>query len=847
LPVRLTRIDGQRFRERGEAELTALIRAVNRTCLGALLALALTSLVYANARTFTIEGQEASRALLEFGRQSSLQIIFASEKVKGVITNPVHGNYEPIQALKILLKGTSLVVSEKADGVLVVEPSKVKISSREVTPGKFSEGLVDREKAPAANPAGAESNLLSGDVSEIVVTAQKKSERLQDVPIPMTALSADTLVGQNQFRLQDYYTSVPGLSLATRFDGSPEITIRGISTGFNTNPTVGITVDDVPYGSSTNLGGADYLPDLDPSDLARVEVLRGPQGTLYGANSIGGLLKYVTVDPSTDEVSGLAQASTSGVYHGAEAGYSFRGSINVPLSDTLAIRASGFTRRDPGYIDNIQTSQKGVNNLDVYGGRVATLWRPSQEFSLKLSALVQDSSLDGAPYVQVAPGLAGLQQAVLPGAGIAHKRLEAYSATATAKLGNVDLVSVSGYNSNRATDVNDLSFAFGSPAAGTNNTKNYKFSQELRVSGFVGPRVEWLVGGFYTHEDTPYVQQILTTDPSGALLATLYNADFPTTYTEYAGFADLTLHFTDQFEVQIGGRESHIKETYSEVDTGPFAVPSPSINPEVAVSSNSFTYLVTPQFKFSQDFMVYARLASGYRPGGPNALCTLLGAPCQFGPDKTTNYDLGVKGNAFDHVLSFDASLYYISWRNIQLMLNAPGDIFQYISNAGTAKSQGIELSGEARPARGLTISAWIAWNQAELTQAFPASSIEAGGVYGADGDRLPYSSRISGDFTVRQEFSITDKLSAFAAGDLSYAGDRVGEFTTSALRARYPGYGQINLRTGARIDAWTVQLLVNNIADKRGLLYGGLGSANPAAYFFITPRTASVSISRAF
>src|SRR5262249_11729294 len=145
-------------------------------------------------------------------------------------------------------------------------------------------------------------------IEEIVVTAQKREERLQDVPVPVTSMSADALVEQNQLRLQDYYSKVPGLNL--ELDGTtgvPTVSIRGVTTGGQTNPTVGVTVDDVPYGSSTFIGGGFVSPDIDPSDLTRVEVLRGPQGTLYGVSSIGGLLKYVTLDPSTDGFTGLVQ------------------------------------------------------------------------------------------------------------------------------------------------------------------------------------------------------------------------------------------------------------------------------------------------------------------------------------------------------------------------------------------------------------------------------------------------------------------------------------------------------------------------------------------------------------
>src|SRR5262249_3124162 len=157
-----------------------------------------------------------------------------------------------------------------------------------------------------------------------------------------------------------------------------------------------------PFGSSAGLAGLfGVAPDLDPSDLARIEVLRGPQGTLYGASSIGGLVKYVTVDPSADRVSGTAGADAHIIYGGHVPGYNIRGSINIPLGETIAVRASTFTRQDAGYIDNAVTGKPGVNKSEVVGGRLSALWRPSDTLSVKLGALYQDSKSLGRGSRQV--------------------------------------------------------------------------------------------------------------------------------------------------------------------------------------------------------------------------------------------------------------------------------------------------------------------------------------------------------------------------------------------------------------------------------------------------------------
>jgi iron complex outermembrane receptor protein len=164
--------------------------------------------------------------------------------------------------------------------------------------------------APVVSAANEASTDQGAGLEEIVVTAQKREERLQDVPIPTTAIAGQTLVDSNQLRIQDYYTSAPGLNLTNNGEGQSVISIRGLTTGAGANPTVGIVVDDAPFGSTRSMAGS-FAPDIDPGDLARVEVLRGPQGTLYGASSLGGLVKFVTVDPSPDALSGRVQADTN--------------------------------------------------------------------------------------------------------------------------------------------------------------------------------------------------------------------------------------------------------------------------------------------------------------------------------------------------------------------------------------------------------------------------------------------------------------------------------------------------------------------------------------------------------
>jgi outer membrane receptor protein involved in Fe transport len=217
--------------------------------------------------------------------------------------------------------------------------------------------------------------------------------------------------------------------------------------------------------------------------------------------------------------------------------------------------------------------------------------------------------------------------------------------------------------------------------------------------------------------------------------------------------------------------------------------------------------------------------------------------PSEYHPDKTENYDLGLKADLLDHRLSIDTALYYIDWKDVQVTVEAPGGAAVYISNGGGAKSQGAEFSVESSPLTGLKIAAWVAWNKAILTKDFPQGS----SAYGVSGDRLPFSSRFSGNFSIDDDFPLSKDLSAFVGGAVSYVGDRVGLFQSTPVRQEYPAYTKTDLRGGLKYERWEFTLYVNNVADKRAPLQGGLDGpntyANSESFIYIQPRTVGLSI----
>lgn len=798
---------------------------------------------------FSVEPQPLREALAKWSEQAGMSVVLAAGQPAASRMAPrVEGMYAAEHALELLVAGSGLRIDVIDSRTFALRPANSVSQAKRITMANGDEHSmrVVQNDSPSSSSSSSSSSLpeeQSTALDEIIVTAQKRSERLQDVPVPVTALSSDELVNSNQLRLQEYYNRIPNLNVTTGSFHGLQLTIRGLTTGGG-NPTVGIVIDDLPYGSTRGTSFGLEAPDLDPSTLQQVEVLRGPQGTLYGAGSMGGLLKFVTVPPSVSGFSGRIQGGLSGVRNGSQAGYNVRGAVNIPISETLALRASAFTRQDPGYIDNPILGLEGINEAAFSGGRVSALWTISPQWSLNLSALLQQSNVDGTSEVQIRPGLQDLEQDTVRGSGAYDKTIQAYSATLSAALGAATLTSLSGFNISRFDDVTDFSVAIGSGAVVLDDYRTEKFSQEVRLSVPVLDKLQWLFGAFYTEENTDTaIQRILQANrATGALGAETFSVNAPQRFEEHAFFSNLTVGFSDRFDVQFGARYGKNQQSYQSVN-GLSGVVSPKIETE----DDSFTYLVTPRLKLTSDVMVYARLASGYRPGGPNTNVALLGLPTQaYEPDQTKNYEIGAKGDLMDGMLSFDASLYRIDWEDIQIQIRSGG--FTFYTNGSKARSQGVELSWELRPYPGLTISGWGARTLAELSEPLPATAT----VFGTKGDRLPYGSKFSGRLSLDQTFPISAALEGDVGLSVNYVGERLGAFRGLAAgvplpRQEFPSYTKIDFRAGVRMGEWSADLFLNNLTDRRGLLQGGLGQTDPTSFYYIQPRTYGFSVAKSF
>ncbi|HVM95717.1 MAG TPA: TonB-dependent receptor, partial [Candidatus Acidoferrales bacterium] len=330
-----------------------------------------------------------------------------------------------------------------------------------------------------------------------------------------------------------------------------------------------------------------------------------------------------------------------------------------------------------------------------------------------------------------------------------------------------------------------------------------------------------------------------------------------TTYDEYAVFGNATWHFTDRFDVQFGGRYAENRQKYNEVDSGP-ALPNigltdPFVVPRQRADDGTFTFLVAPRFRYTPDLMMYARIASGYRPGGINAQAPLAGLPPTFDPDKTINYELGIKALIFDGKLSFDASLYYIDWKDVQLSQQDVATGISFFTNGGKARSTGAEFALSSAPLNGMTVTATLALDNAELRSNLPPA---AG--YGFSGDQLPFSAPLTATVGVDQQFHLGEGLIAFAGGLVSYSGERKAAFPNTLpapetpIRNEFPNYTTVNLRAGLIYEDWRMSLFAQNVGDEHGIVSGGpRGSVAtqtaPYGYFVVQPRTYGLSLAKDF
>jgi len=676
--------------------------------------------------------------------------------------------------------------------------------------------------ATQAYAASATQNDSAADaLAEIVVTASKQSERLRDVPASVTALGADQLQNQSLSYFSDYVAKVPGLNFIQTSPQYSQLILRGVSTGTAApNASVATYVDEAPYGFSSPTGvGALMSPNLDAFDMARIEVLRGPQGTLYGSNAIGGLLKYVTKAPVLSDYSGEVQVGTVAI--DGHFGWDVHGAFNVPLGTGAALRVTGYRVERPGYIDNPVLDMRNTNDFKSEGLRGSLLVEAAPNLKLRFLALVQKSEtgdqgstdVDSVTLKPVQGDFSHARVVAAPG----ENRNQLYSGTVDWTLGFASLVSATSY----AVTSTDLQFDvsgtytpylaayFSAPygAANIGRIRNNKFTQELRLTSPKDRTFSWQLGGFYTFENLSTVMALEPVTPgthviSPGLLGPLANSAEDGTYREFAGFGDIGVKFTPTFDVNVGVRYSNIHAKYHQFTEGAFLGSNNFVRKS---TQNVFTYSAAARWRASEETMFYARAARGYQPGGPNRVAPFVGVAPSYKPSTTTNFEVGVKSRLLDGRLNLEANAFHVDWQDIQLAAVVAGN-YSY-TNGGAARSSGVEWNVDYIPVSGLTLSLNGAYTDAELRDDAPA------GMNAFAGDPLPYIPKWSASAGVDYDWAISSALQGFVGASWRYTGNRKSDF---AEDIRLPSFSVFDLRAGIKDDAWTLSAFAKNVGDAR-------------------------------
>ena len=583
-------------------------------------------------------------------------------------------------------------------------------------------------------------------VEEIIVTATRRAQEVQDVPASVAVVDPQEFAAGGLTSLAGVLKYVPGVN----FDdggapGQGSITMRGVANIFST-PSVGIYLDDIPYGSVTAFAeGANLALDALLGEVQRVEVIKGPQGTLFGAASMGGSVRYITKDPSLTDFGGRFSTDLSDTSQG---GFNqlYKAGINVPIvSDKLALGVSGFYQDNDGFIDQAVRPDEDVNDAQLRGYQATLLFRPSEPWRIKLNYQDQRSEFTGQNSVPfnttTGQPVFGKYQQSTAGEEPTEIEFELSSATIEYQGGWGTATLASSYQEFSQIAIVDLTRFFGplvdaqtgSPP-GTNTVpldqriSTDRWVHEFRLTSANNEHLEWLVGLYYTKEESSNFQGAVAS-PSGFNLVT---QQFPSDYEEKAAFGNLTYYFTPQFDATVGVRLSSNDMGVLFSGTGFLAGPN---LPEQTVSDDVQTYLFNMRYRPNDDLSLYFRAANGYRPASANlplidpSTGGVLSVPF-VKADTLWSYELGAKGNLSDSAFGYDVAVYLLKWKDLQVFRS-----FQGVNVGGNADSDvtatGVEATLTYQPSTGFNIAASLAYSQSELDEDDPS-------IGGLEGEQLP-------------------------------------------------------------------------------------------------------------
>jgi len=724
-------------------------------------------------------------------------------------------------------------------------------------------------------------------LEEVVVTANKiGAASAQDLPQAITALGGDQLEQLGATQFDQWAAQVPGLHFEDDGPGDKDYVIRGFNSDLG--GTVGVYMDEaVITGRFTQNGGGHQL-DIKLHDLDRVEVLKGPQGTLYGANSIAGTIRMITNKPDFEGISLKVEGELSSTAGAGDNNFNGAVTFNLPIiDDTLAARAVVWNHDYSGFIDNVRLGIKDQNNEKAVGGRLHIAWTPTDNFDVLLSYTTQDLDSDnrnrytpaGATYPGSASPFTG--SAPLPEITTSGDFQNAeYSLTPWNEESSLWGISANwdiGFGTITATHnmlERDLYYAFDSTpiliffnapvnAVTIQEEERELSSSEIRFASDFDGDFNFVVGGFYQQEELNFDLSVVTVDdkgrPKGPLTSSdqddfftnggnsIFGRNYAEEITSTAFFSEANYKINDSLEANVGIRwyESDVK--LSAIETHPFfgfGGNPPQFNDRRGSDSN-FSTKLNLSWRINEDSLLYITRSEGFRQGGGNSTIVPIASdiPPTYEADESENWELGIKSDWLDGTLRVNAALYRVEWDNMQFEDRVNG--FSYTNNVGAAEIEGLEFDVSFAPSDNLTLGFGGNFATAELTEDGPAGS---GAAQPKSGNEIPQVPNFSGFAFARYQHELSAGLQANYQVNANYKSSAATEFNSAnSYYHVIDSSAQVNLSAGIQAEKWNATVFIKNLTDEEGPVDINQNQDNAFSYIPLKPRTVGIRFSYNF
>lgn len=749
--------------------------------------------------------------------------------------------------------------------------------------------------APGALAQEAQSEADDQGIEEILVTSTKRgAQRLQSVPLTVQAITDELLTARGVRDFADYAVSVPGLRFEDLGPGDKRIFIRGINTPGAS--TVGVYYDEAVVTASNKEDGGGRAVDLKMFDIERVEILKGPQGTLYGASSMSGTIRLITNKPDATELYAYVEAGLGGTRFGGT-NWEINGMVNVPLvADKLAARIVAYNVDNSGFIDNARLGTNNINDEETFGGRVQLRWTPTDNFIITASATIQETDVGGTsritpegtfghvPTPAFTPVFGGDLTTVSFTKDVWADDNEIYSLTAEYDAGWGTFLATTNWFDRDIKfnfDSTPILIFFGAPfRAITKQPQSRRiWSNEFRFySNFDGP-LQVVAGVLVQREKTDFNVQVIASDAvTGEALGpwdpendfftgtgiAIFGRLAKGKIDQEAFFGEVTFDISENIQATAGLRYFQSDQITKELETHPFFGFGDSSRPPILdrlSSDDKLTKKFGLSFTPSEDVLVYFTAAQGFRVGGVNSTgIPLIGAlPSTFAPDSLWNYELAAKTSWLDNRLIVNASVFLIDWNNMQVVSKDTTGAFQFIANANDARVKGLEFELNYRPSETFEWSFGGSVSDAELTQDQPKVFL---GILpgepdfdvvspGLKGDPIPNAPNLTLNGSGQYSRPLSGDLMGRLRLDWAYVGTSRTEFRPKGpedlgfhrFTEKIGGYNLFNIRASVEGPRWTASAFIQNMFDRRARVDALAQDQDPLSIVTVRPRTIGVNV----